>query len=407
MAVVDSAAPGLRELPQSPTPEPSDFSIVEGGALFQLLLRAGLIKPSLELLRRRVIVLTLIAWAPLLVLSVIAGRAWGNVKIPFLFDLDVHLRLLVSLPLLLFAETLAHQRMKPVISQFLERDIVPLHERSAFAAILRSTLRLRNSRLIELLIVVFVLTIGHLNWRNQGALGSQTWYADVTGRSLHLTLPGGYLAFVSVPLFQFILLRWYFRLFIWCQFLWRVSRLDLKLVPTHPDRAGGLGFLQGTAMIFAPLLMAHSVVIAGVIANRIFHEGAKLPMFKVEIGTLIAFLLVLVLAPLVVFVPVLVKCRRTGIREYGGLASRYVREFDQKWVRGNAPKGEAFIGTADLQSLADLGNSFDVIREMQILPFGRPTVIRLLVVILLPLFPLIFTMIPFEEFISRLLKALM
>jgi len=41
-------------------------------------------------------------------------------------------------------------------------------------------------------------------------------------------------SFVSIPIFQFILLRWYLRFVIWFLFLWRASRLNLHLLPRTP-----------------------------------------------------------------------------------------------------------------------------------------------------------------------------
>src|SRR5204862_3505385 len=135
-------------------------------------------------------------------------------------------------------------------------------------------------------------------------------------------------------------------------------------------------------------------------ANRIFHQGAKLPMFKLEILVFGLFLMSLAVAPLLVFWPKLAAARRKGMREYGLLASRYVTEFDQKWVRGKAAEGEALVGSADIQSLADMGGSYDIIREMQSLPFSRAAMVRLAVAILLPLSPLVLTMIPFDELLD-------
>jgi hypothetical protein len=383
---------------------PEDFSIVLGGPLYQLLVRTRMVAGPMELLARRMIVAAIIAWVPLLLLAVVGGRAWGGVKIPFLSDVDAHVRFLVSLPLLIFAERLVHQRMQPVIRQFIDRNIVRLEERSAFDRIIESSIRLRNSTWIEIVLLVLVFTVGQLVWRTQVALPYPTWYADSANGSISLTPAGWYYVYFSLPIFQFILLRWYFRLVIWTQFLWRVCRLNLNLIPTHPDRAAGLGFLAGSAHALVPLLVAQSALLSGLIANRIFHHAGKLPMFKWEIVFMTLFLLVVALGPLTVFVPRLMACRRTGLREYGLLASEYVEEFHRKWVLRKA-KDEQFIGSADIQSLADLGNSFDVIREMQPVPFGRPAVIRLAIIILLPLSPLILTVIPVDELLNRLIHV--
>ena len=140
-------------------------------------------------------------------------------------------------------------------------------------------------------------------------------------------------------------------------------------------------------------------------ANQIFFAGAKLTDFKMEIIGGMVMVLLLVLGPLLFFSPRLLRAKRIGLREYGILASRYVSEFDLKWVGAGAADDEQFIGSGDIQSLADLGNSFQVIRDIKPFPFGRDTVIWLVVFTLLPILPLVLTMIPLEELITKLLGA--
>ena len=118
-----------------------------------------------------------------------------------------------------------------------------------------------------------------------------------------------------------------------------------------------------------------------------------------------AFLLLIVLGPLLVFSPRLMRAKRTGLREYGILASRYVSEFDRKWVRGGAADDEQLIGSGDIQSLADLGNSFQVIRDIQPFPFGIRYGHRACRHYPIPVLPLVLTMIPLEELITKLLGA--
>jgi hypothetical protein len=176
-------------------------------------------------------------------------------------------------------------------------------------------------------------------------------------------------------------------------------------VPTHPDGSGGLGFLANIVVAFAPLLAAHGALLAGFMANQIFFKSATLPSFKLQIAVVVVFLLVIVLGPLLFFAPHLAAARRTGLREYGTLAQHYVREFDTKWLRGGAPADEALIGSADIQSLADLANSFEVIRNMSPVPFTRNAIIQLAVVTLVPVAPLLLTMISLEELLTQLLKV--
>jgi hypothetical protein len=389
------------------SPEPPDFSLILGGPLFQLLRRAHLCGDVAELLWRRVIALALITWLPLLALSIAEGHAWGaSVKVPFLLDVDVHARFLLALPLLIVAELVVHQRMRLVVGTFVKRGLLPSEARGRFDAAIAAAMRLRNSVLAEVLLIAVVYGLGVLFiWRRHAAMDLPTWYGMTVTGKLQPTLAGWWLGCVSLPLVQFILLRWYFRLLIWTRFLWQVSRIELRLVPTHPDRAGGLGFLSTVTYAFAPLLAGQGVLLAGVMANKIFYAGAKLTDFKLELLAMVIMMLFFVLAPLLVFTPRLARTKRMGLAEYGGLAQRYVREFDQKWLRGGALADEPLVGSADLQSLADLGNSFEIVKGMKPVPFGKDTLLQLAVISLAPVAPLVLTMIPLGELLDRFLHV--
>ncbi len=315
------------------------------------------------------------------------------------------MRLLIALPLLIAAELVVHKRMRPVMAQFLDRGLIPHAARARFDAIIASAIRLRNSMVAEILLIAFVYLVGvGFIWRSQSLLEGTSWYGVAVAGAWQPSLAGWWLGAVSLPLFQFLLLRWYFRMFIWARFLWQVSRLDLNLQPMHPDRCGGLGFLPGVSQALAPVLAAQGALLAGNFANQIFYAGAELPQFKVELIGLVAVMVFAVLGPLLVFGPALAHAKRRGTREYGTLAQRYVREFDDKWLRGGAPAQEPFLGSGDIQSLADLGNSFEVVKSMRWVPFTSQTVIQLAATTVAPVVPLMLTMISLEELLTRVLK---
>ena len=383
----------------------TDFSLVLGGPLFQFLRRAHLAGGAMELLLRRILVISLFAWLPLLVLSALEGQALGGTAaVSFLLDVEVHNKFLVVVPLLILSELVVHQRMRFVVKQFLERNLIPESALPRFRCRHRVGISVGNSVLAEVLLIAFVYVVGVLViWRQYTALATATWYAVPTGDGMRLSLSGVWYGYVSLPLFQFLLMRWYFRIFIWTRFLWQVSRLDLSLVPTHPDRVCGLEFLSNAVFAFTPLALAHGGLLAGFIGNRIFYLGATLPQFKIEIAVVVLFLLCMVLGPLFLFAPQLAEAKRKGNREYGTLAERYVREFDAKWVRGGAPADEPLVGSGDIQSLADMGNSFEVVRTMRIAPVTKEAILRLAVAALVPVAPLALTMMPLEELLKRLI----
>jgi hypothetical protein len=258
---------------------------------------------------------------------------------------------------------------------------------------------------VVLLAIVYGVGI-QIFWRNFIALSTDTWYATPSASGPALSLAGLWYGYVSLPIFQFLLCRWYFRVFIWARFLFRVSRLDLRLLPTHPDRLGGLGFLANTVYAFAPLAAAHGAMLAGPFANRIFYAGASVTQFRMEAFALVAVVLGMVFGPLLVFAPRLTEARRTGLREYGTLAERYTRAFDEKWLRGGAGPGEQLLGSGDIQSLADLGNSLEVIRSMRAVPITKEALFQLGMVTFAPMLPLLLTAMPLEELLKRLFGLL-
>ena len=114
------------------TDQGQDFSLVLGGPLYQLMRRSGLIQLPLGHLVRRVAVISGTAWLPLMVLTIIGGRFAGGVRVPFLYDISAHVRLLFVLPLMIFAELIVFRRMRAIPAQFIERQIIPNDALAAF-----------------------------------------------------------------------------------------------------------------------------------------------------------------------------------------------------------------------------------------------------------------------------------
>jgi hypothetical protein len=442
--------------------ESTDFSIVLGGPLFQFLRRIGLITPSLGLFKKRIIAITLFAWLPLLLLSLFEGKAWANTEMPFLLDMEASVRFLVALPLLIVAELLVHTRLRTIVGQFVEQDIITKNTLPKFKELIESAMNLRNSMPIELFLLFLTFVGGHYLTNTVGILeqisaNTNSWYADnaelrgceeinftvieekngsdfedfserrishppeekssedesifpsrtVKVISLRPLTPAGYwYIFVSRPLFQFLLFRLYFRVIVWIRFLWQTSKLNLNLISTHPDHACGLGFLAISVIAFIPFILAHGTLMAGIIGNAIFYAGAKLPEFIGLLISIVIFLQVLILGPLVPFARNMLRAKLAGIRYYGALASEYTHEFDRKWVHEVTTHTE-LLGSSDIQSLADIGNSFQVIRHIQTFPFNKQTSLQLALFTLLPVVPLLLTMVPLEELLKKLIGVVL
>jgi hypothetical protein len=291
------------------------------------------------------------------------------------------------------------------VRRFVERRIVLPQDLPGFQRAIESGIRLRNSIPVELGLVLVVYTVGLWLWRGRIGSNVSTWYA-MPGGPWHLTPAGFWYVFVSIPIVQFVLLRWYMRLLIWFRFLWHVSRINLKLVPTHPDRAAGLGFLGQSAYAFGPILFAQGALLAGLVAGRVLYRGESLVSFKLQIGGFIVFFVLAILGPLLMFTPQMACAKRKGLADYGLIAQRYVESFEQKWVLRDAASSDELLGAADIQSLADLGNSYALVREMRSVPFGLDDITRLAAAAAAPLLPLLLTVFSLEELIMRIIKTL-
>ena len=384
--------------------EPHDFSLVLGGPIFQLFRRSHLAGDHLELLYRRLIIIALVAWLPLLLLATLGSAAGNAGRLSFFHDVEVHVRFLIALPVLVAAELIVHSRIRPVVRRFVERRIVLPQDLPRFHSAIESAIRLRNSVRVEVGLLVFVYTFGLWLWHGRIAIDASTWYAMRGGR-WHLTPAGFWYVFVSIPILQFILLRWYLRLFIWFRFLWHVSRINLNLIPTHPDRCAGLAFLGKSAYAFGPILFAQGAMLAGLVASRVLYRGESLLSFKLQAGGFVAFFVVAILGPLLMFTPRMARAKRKGLAEYGLLAQRYVESFEQKWVLRDPAASEELLGAADIQSLADLGNCYALVREMRSVPFGLEDITRLAAATAAPLLPLLLTIFSPEELIMRIIKV--
>ena len=379
------------------------FSLVLGGPIFQLLRKAHLNGDALELLHRRIIASILLTWVPLLILSTLGSRVGSAARISFLHEIEVHARFLVALPVLIVAELLVNSRIRLVVRRFVDWRIVLPEDMPAFQKAIESAVKIRNSVPVELALLAIVYSFGLWAWSSRAELGFATWYALPGGR-WNLTPAGYWYVFVGLPAFQFILLRWYIRLLIWFRFLWQVNRIELNLVPTHPDRCGGLSFVGKSSYAYTPILFAQGAILAGIVADRVLYKGESLQSFKFQIGGFIVFFVVAVLAPLFMFTPRMARVRRKGLADYGLFSQRYVESFDQKWVHGTFPSDE-LLGTGDIQSLADLGNCYQVVREMRVVPFDLKDVSRLALATAIPLSPLLLTIFSFEELIIRVVQV--
>jgi hypothetical protein len=316
--------------------------------------------------------LALVTWLPLLVME----------GLPFLKDIAAQTRFLIAVPLLVLAEIPIGQRWNELTRYFHDAGLVRMPDEEKFEAAAAQVRRLNDYWLTNL-IVLIVTYVTVLAWPSEG---------------------GFYYRFVAMPVFYFLVYRWIFRILVWTRGLWRISRLDLFLMPAHPDGAGGLNLVGKGLIPFGYILFALSAVVAGAIATRVRYGGASLDQFISNYAAMILLGLIVLVLPVLVFVPKLIRLKHEGLEKYGTLASTYSHQFDRKWVGGIT--GEALMGSADIQSLADLGSVCESVRRMRIVPMELKDFAAIVLLGVIPALPLAALVMPVKEILKGIVRLL-
>ena len=397
--------------PSAGSPIVDHFSLFHGGPIYHFQSFIGLATPDCSRVLQRALLAILLTWLPPLILSAIQGQAFGTqVRIPFLSDYATNVRFLIALPLLILAEAVIDPRLRHAVKHFVSSGLVDGKELSSFESTIQKTNRLRDGWL-PTIVLVLAAFLPSLVLRGKEIIeiiapAASSWHTLQSEGGETLSLAGWWFALISIPIYRLFLFRWVWVIITWAVFLRRVSRLRLNCVPTHPDKAGGLGFLAHTQQFFGLIAFAGSTVVAGGIANQLAYQGATLFGLKFLIIAACVMILAIVAAPLLVLTPKLFKVQEKGLFEYGALGSGYVQSFDSKWIHAKPPAAEPLLGSADIQSLADLSNSFSVISEMRYVLLDKDTLLSLAVPTLLPMVVLILVVSPTEELIRAILKLL-
>ena len=257
----------------------------------------------------------------------------------------------------------------------------------------------------EVVIAVLAYGLSTLAFQKM-AVNIDSWYAVRGDNGISLTWAGWWLRGFCAPLFQFLVFRWIWRLFLWFQLLSRIRRLDLQLFPTHADGAAGLGFVGEAQRLLRSAFVRGFHGLRGGHSRRGALRQSPPDSFTPAIATYVVVALLTILGPLVLFAGTLRKTKRIGLHEYGTLSTTYSGLFHKKWNKNENPDNEPLLGTGDIQSLADLGNSYSYVEKMKPLPVDLRTVLHLTVAGLLPMAPLLLTVMPLKDLLKLLFKVI-
>lgn len=376
-----------------------EFSLL-GGPLHRLGSRLGLVRGGTNTIPLG-LALGLVAWSILLVLALIEGVIRELLSVSLI---AAHVRLLAVIPLLFVCETYLDPRSRQFVQTIVNSGVVPERTLPALKTEIARIDRSRDSRLPESLCLMAAVLMSI--FAEQLHLSGQTASLETTRSIIDAPLVGLWYWVVCLPLFRFLMLRWIWRIALWWYFLWRVAKLDLHLVPIHPDGAAGLGYLDVVQTRFTSLIFAISLVVSASFAEEIYSGKAVFEVVYPALALTLIIDLALILGPPCVFAAKLRACYENGSRDYTVLASRYVDAFQRRWLNTAGPSQQPLLGSADIQSLADLANSFGIVRNMRWVPVSTRLLITIATAALLPMLPLFLFKYPIGELIAKLFGKL-
>jgi len=375
--------------------EPRQFLVAHGPALR--------VFDRMHLTRRdhspRAWALVLIAWVPLFVGALLRVSV-GDLPAPILFDLSVHTRLLLGIPLLILAERLLEQRCRGAVFQLYRGNFA---ERAAVDRIIDHAERLRDSHLAAIVMLIIVIAGGQaMLWGVVGPTGLLAGITDAGG----LSFARLWYVLVAWPIAQFLFLRWIWHWTIWTTVVVRVSRLPLATIATHPDHAAGLGFLGGPISGFAGFVLVIATLLASAWGTQILDGRATVQTFVPSFFGFLVLAAVIACGPLLLYTGHLYRARFRDIAEYNAVALEYVRAFHRKWVE-TRPDDEKLLGTPDLQSLNDLCGAYESLVQVRLVPFGPRQILSIWLAALIPMIPLVATTMPIDKLIRTIGGALL
>jgi hypothetical protein len=346
-----------------------------------------------------------VAWVPLAILCAVPWLAFGDEEArSFFIDVGAYGRFLLAVPILILSEYIILPRLEATAQQFLKSNLIDYADRGRFDDAVASSRRLSitiwpstgMTLFVYVLVIILAITIP------QDILPA--WQKSDHG--LHKSLAWWWHMLVSTPLVLGLLLSWIWRIGVWARFLLLVSRMRLRLVPSHPDKAAGLQFVSYSPRLFAPLGLAVGVIAASSMANEVIHLGLKpVEHGAIPIITAVAVVLVFIGPPLV-FGRALLMTWRRGVFDYGALAGRVGAAFEDKWLSPGSKVDASALSAPDFSATTDLYSVTANVYAMRPILFDPRAAAALALSALLPFAPIWMSVIPAKTLISHLIGLL-
>lgn len=385
---------------------PESLSLVQGGPTHRLQARLGLQAVDGLPTVRAGFKVAAFAWVPLALLAAFDARNWDlQLGSSFYTDLGAYARFLLAIFVLIVTERITDRRLNRLLAGFEESGIVGLESRKDFLAMLETADARTSSGRAELVMLLAAFGLASVSMLHTLQINPDTWLSAGVSTSGPLSLAGWWQLLISMPLFHFLMIRWFWRFGVWTALLKNIASLPLQLVPTHPDRSGGLGFLTLFPAMFVPLAFSLSAVVASQALQEILFDGATFEALRATAITWVFFVLVIFVGPLAVFSGPLIRLQERAILDYGELVARYNRDAERQLHSEDAER--RVLDASTISGVADMAAGLDTIYSIKILPIQLWSIIPLALSAIVPMIAVAAVQVPLQSILAKIIGAIL
>jgi hypothetical protein len=383
-----------------------NFFLSEGGPSHQIMLKAGMHEKQ----KTTAIAAFCITWVPLFIITSIEGTLYTGTQLPFIKDVAMQARLLIALQMLILIKNNIDKRVSSVLMYFTETLVGEEDRKIVVPAILSKARKLTDSVIAEILILILVIIATtiflHAGFYNSLEDEASSWMTTVAKDNITLSIAGYWAVLVSIPVFQFLLGRWLWRYFVWVLLLFRLSRTNLNLLPTHADRAGGLGVIMSAQRSFNKLFIIGSVVLSGQFILRLSRHPDQFIMIRNEAVGYVIIAIVFVLVPFLFFSSILQRTKLAGLQKLSALGFVLSRRFEKEWTPDLSIEKRFEENKTDPSMLFDYAGLYDQIKKIRAIPVTLGDITGLAIPLLAPFIPILFIRFSVGELLQRIVGML-
>jgi hypothetical protein len=183
---------------------------------------------------------------------------------------------------------------------------------------------------------------------------------------------------------------------VWGLLLRDLARLELRLVATHPDGAGGLAFIGHYPNAFAAFVFALSCVLGAAIARALLQGGLAAAAYGQLMAAWLVVVMILFGLPLLAFSRPLRRLKEATLLAASSVATRRERAAERELLGSNVSAAGDAEATASGE-VPDASKLHAAARKLSTLLTARSALVPVAAAALLPLVAAGATQLPLKE----------